>query len=169
MEFSLLLNRLSARLKKIARFYGTRSHFLNNDDLYQEMCLHLWNNFKDGVPPEFNDAYVIRGCEFHILNYLRKNREKVKFVSIDEPIDDNANTIKDMLVDTKEPLKQYVNRKITMEYISNNGFSKMEKDVFAFLMEGFTVREIGKKIGVSHVYVIKLKKSLVTKTKTLLL
>jgi DNA-binding CsgD family transcriptional regulator len=45
----------------------------------------------------------------------------------------------------------------------NNGFSKREKDVFGLLLEGYTVREAGEKLGISHVMVVKLKNRLINK------
>jgi len=43
----------------------------------------------------------------------------------------------------------------------NNGFSKREKDVFGLLLEGYTVREAGGKLGISHVMVVKLKNKII--------
>jgi len=163
MEFDRLYDRISPRLKKIANFYGRRGCSFDRDDLYQEMASHLWNNFKDGVPVEFNDTYIIKGCEFHILNYMRKEREKIHKVSMEEPVNDSGDTLGDTLAGGFESLDRIVDKKMLVDHIMNNGFSAREKDVFGLLLEGYTVREAGKKLGISHVMVIKLRNRLLAK------
>jgi len=161
LGFDELYNRISPRLKKIAGFYNGRSSFFDRDDLYQEMASHLWNHFKDGVPEGINDTYIIKGCEFHILNYMRKEKEKVYRISMEEPLNENGDTLRETLSDGSESLDKSVDKKMLVDYIMNNGFSKREKDVFGLLLEGYTVREAGEKLGISHVMVVKLKNKII--------
>lgn len=163
MDFETLLKKISPRLRRIARNHNGHGFFIDKEDLYQEMCIHLWSNFKDGVSVGMNDAYVARGCEFHILNYLRKVREKVRIVSLEKPLNDNGGTLGDVLPDTKESLSNYIDRKITISDIKNNGITKKEKEVFSFILDGHTVREIGKKLDISHVMVVKYKQRIIEK------
>jgi len=90
MSFNELYERIYPRLKKISSFYNGRGYSFDGDDLYQEMAIHLWNNFKNGVPEGLNDTYIIRGCEFHILNYMRKEKEKAYKISLEAPINENG-------------------------------------------------------------------------------
>ena len=161
MEFEALYKRVSPRLKRIASFYGKRGCSFDRDDLYQEMTGHLWNKFKDGVPAGLNDTYIIKGCEFHILNYMRKEKEKIRRVSLEEPLNESGDTLRETLQGNLMPLDVLVDRKMLVDYIMNNGFSKREKDVFALLLEGHTVREVGEKLGISHVMVVKLKNKII--------
>jgi len=163
MEFKELYERIGSRLKRIADFYGRRGYSCDRDDLYQEMTMHLWNKFKDGVPEGINDAYIIKGCEFHILNYMRKEREKIRKVSLEEPLNESGDTLRDTLRGNLVSQDVSVDRKMLVDHIMNNGFSKREKDVFALLLEGHTVREAGEKLGISHVMVVKLKNRLISK------
>ena len=163
MEFEKLYKRISSRLKRIAYFYSAREHAFDRDDLYQEMAGYLWDTYKDGVPDGLNDAYIVKGCEFHILNYMRKQREKVYKISMEEPLNESGNTLKETLSDGAESIDKTVDKKMLVDYIMNNGFSKREKEVFGLLLEGYTVREAGKKIGISHVMVVKLKNRLIDK------
>ncbi len=163
MDFELLYKRISPRLKRIAGFYNNRGYSFDRDDLYQEMTTHLWNNFKDGVPEGLNDAYIVKGCEFHILNYIRKEKEKVYRVSMEEPLNEKGDTLRDSLADKSESLDKSVDKKMLVDHIMNNGFSKREKDVFGLLLQGYTVREAGSKLGISHVMVVKLKNRLINK------
>jgi RNA polymerase sigma factor (sigma-70 family) len=161
MGFGELYDRVSPRLKRIAGFYNGRGYTFDKDDLFQEMSGHLWNNFKDGAPEGLKDTYIIKGCEFHILNYMRKQREKIYKVSLEAPINENGDTLKENIADGQESLDKKVDKKMLVDYIMNNGFSKREKEVFGLLLEGYTVREAGKKIGISHVMVVKLKNRLI--------
>ena len=163
MEFEELYKRISPRLKGAVSFYNRRGHIFDRDDLFQEMAGYLWDTYKQGVQEGLNDAYIVKGCEFHILNYMRKEREKVYKVSMEEPLNESGNTLKETLSDGAESIDKTVDKKMLVDYIMNNGFSKREKEVFGLLLEGYTVREAGKKIGISHVMVVKLKNRLIDK------
>jgi len=163
MDFEALLKKVSPRLKRIASSHNGHGFFIDEEDLYQEMCIHLWNSFKDGVPVGINKAYIVRGCEFHILNYLRKQREKARIVSLEKPLNEDGCTLKDILSDSKEPLDRCLDREAIINDIKNNGFSKREKEVLPLLLEGYTVREIGEKLYISHVMVVKLKQRIIKK------
>ena len=166
MNFETLLKRISPRLKILAKrlVFGYNIYgFFDEEDLFQEMHIHLWNNFGNGVSSDFNNAYIIKGCEFYIRNYLRKKREKVRILSLEKPINEYGDTLKDILPDTKESLANYVDRKITISEIKNNGITKREREVFLSILGGYTVREIGRKLGISHVMVIKYKKRIIKK------
>ncbi|MDD5617926.1 MAG: hypothetical protein PHG69_02425, partial [Candidatus Omnitrophica bacterium] len=70
MDFRILLERITPALRSIARKHLLRT-FYDEEDLYQEMCIYLWQEYSQGLPLGINESYVIKGCEFHILNYLR--------------------------------------------------------------------------------------------------
>ena len=44
-----------------------------------------------------------------------------------------------------------------IEEILNDGLTRREKEVFCLALEGLTTREIGSRLGISHVRVVKLK------------
>ena len=85
MDFRILLQKITPALRYIARkhlLYG----FYDEEDLYQEMCLFLWQNYANGLPMGINEAYVIKACEFHIRNFLRKGRPKTTILSLEDLI-----------------------------------------------------------------------------------
>ena len=163
MDFDTLLKKISPRLKWLTLSYNNRVRAFDGDDLYQEMCISLWSKFKDGVPEGLNEAYIVKGCRFHILNCLRKNRDKVILVSLEAPINDDGGRLEDVLSDTKESLDRRIERDLTVEEIKNNGFTPREKQVFSLSLEGYTVREVGKKLGISHVMVVKFRQRIIRK------
>lgn len=163
MDFEKLYERIKPRLKKIARWHNGHGRFIDGDDLYQEMCAHLWNAYKDGIPDGINDAYIVKGCEFHVLNYIRKQREKASIISLEQPIGEEGDKVGDIIPDDAEPLEYTAEKNIAIEEIRNNGFSEKEKAVFSLLAEGRTAREAGARLGISHVMVLKYKKNLINR------
>ena len=165
MDFETLFNKISVRLKRIAKYYNSYGTFSDENDLYQEMSIYLWQHYKNGVPEGINESYIMKGCKFHILNQLRKERGKTTILSLEAPLNVNAggDTLKDVLADTKEPFSRCIDRKLTIDEIRNNGFTRKEKEVLDHLLEGLTVRETGKKLGISHTMVLKFKKNIIKK------
>ena len=162
MEFRILLEKITPTLKAIARrhvLYG----FYDTEDLYQEMCLYLWTRFGEGVPIGVNESYIIKGCEFHILNFLRKGRKNVWVQSLDEPISPDGSTLKDVIPDTREYVDAVADTHLTIDDMKASGLTKREREVFSLLLKGYMVREIAEKIGISHVMVLKYKKKIIKK------
>jgi RNA polymerase sigma factor (sigma-70 family) len=162
MDFRILLEKITPALKYITRRHLLRG-FYTEDDLFQEMCLYLWQHYADGLPIGINEAYVIKGCEFHIQNFLRKGRPKAVLSSLDELISPTGKTLGDILEDKKADFRLRIDYKITVDEIRNVGLTDREKTVFSYLLRGYTVREIAKELGVSHVMVLKHKKSIIKK------
>jgi len=162
MDFRILLEQITPALKFIARkhlLYG----FYSEEDLYQEMCLYLWQHYKDGLPIGINKAYVVKGCEFHLKNFLRKGRPKAMLSSLDAPITSEGLTLGDILEDEKSDFRPGLEDKLTVDKIKNIGLNEKENAVLSNLMKGYTVREIAKELGISHVMVLKYKKNIVKK------
>ena len=70
-------------------------------------------------------------------------------------------TLEDMLLNkyvTQPDTRKQLDDKLVAYSIQNNGFNPKEKKVLHSLANGLTTREIGKKIGVSHVSVVKMIK-----------
>lgn len=162
MDFKILLERITPALKAIARrhvLYG----FFEPDDLYQEMCLFLWNRFSRGMPIGMNEAYIIKACEFHILNYMRKGRPKAYISSIDAVITPEGLKLEDVLEDKRPLYLTNAEENISIDDIKNMGLTESEKKVFLLLLEGNTIREAAGKLGISHVMVLKYKKKIIEK------
>lgn len=151
MSFEEIVKKLSPTLKRITCKLNGQHCFFDEEDLYQEALIHLWNNFKQGRLNHKTDSYILQGCFFHLKNYLRKVRLKAALVNLDDLADNQ-----------KEPqaLSEDLDTPMVIEAILNNGLSKREKEIFSFSLEGLTVREIGSRLGISHVRVVKLKKIL---------
>jgi RNA polymerase sigma factor (sigma-70 family) len=164
MDFKILLEKITPALKAIAKRHVLKG-FHDTEDLYQEMCIYLWNNYRNGLPIGINESYVIKGCEFHILNFQRKGGKKPLFTSLDMPLDSDGNTLKDVLADERHPLFDKADSSITIKDIKTKDLDGREKKVFGLLVKGYTVREAAERIGISHVMVVKIKKKIIEKLK----
>ncbi|MCM8797921.1 MAG: sigma-70 family RNA polymerase sigma factor [Candidatus Omnitrophica bacterium] len=165
MCFEDLLKRISPNLKKIAyKLNGHSSHF-DDEDLYQEALLHLWQDFQKGKLDDKTDSYILQGCYFHLKNYLRKAKEKVNLVSIDSLVDNDDTDLEEILY-LKDPkfCFNYLGSKMLVEEIKDNGLTKREKEVLSLCLEGLTTREIGKRLGVSHARIVKIKANIKRKS-----
>ena len=157
-----MLEKITPALRFIARKH-LLACFYDEEDLYQEMCLYLWQHYGHGLPIGINESYVIKGCEFHIQNFLRKGRQKVMLSSLDELVNPEGLTLGDILEDKKETFSSKMENKLTIDEIKSIGLTEREKSVLSYLLKGYTVRETAKEIGVSHVMVVKYKKGIIKK------
>lgn len=159
MGFEELHKKLSPTIKRIA--YKLNGHYrsFSHDDLYQEASIHLWSNFLKGALSDKTDSYILQGCYFHLKNYIRKVNERSNVVSIDAVLSTNDEaTVEDVLgkywssCDCREDLHS----KLLVQSLCGNGFNPREKKLLVYFSRGLTTRDIGKRMGISHVSVVKL-------------
>ncbi|MFH1479501.1 MAG: sigma-70 family RNA polymerase sigma factor [Candidatus Omnitrophota bacterium] len=162
MDFRILLEKITPTLKLIARRHILKG-FYSEDDLYQEMCLYLLENYKYGAPIDKNESYIIKGCEFHIQNFLRKGRPKALLTSLNEIIPSTDLTLGDILEDKKESFPDSMERRLTVDELKGIGLTDSEKTVLSYLLKGYTVREAAKEMNISHVMILKHKKNIIKK------
>ena len=162
MDFRILLEKITPALKYIARKHLLLGSY-DEENLYQEMCLYLWQHYRNGLPIGINESYVIKGCEFHLQNFLRKGRQKVVLSSLDELITPEGLTLGDILEDKRETVGSRIEGELTVDEIRGMGLTDRERSVLSYLLKGYTVREAAKELGISHVMVVKYKKGIVGK------
>lgn len=168
MSFEELHKKLSPTIKRIA--YKLNGHYrsFSHDDLYQEASIHLWSNFLKGTLSDKTDSYILQGCYFHLKNYIRKVNERPNVVSIDAVLSTNDEaTVEDVLgkywssCDCREDL----HNKLLVQSLGGNGFNSREKRLLVYFSKGLTTRDIGKRMGISHVSVVKLMQKVRVKAK----
>jgi len=159
MGFEELTKRLSFTVMRIAYKLNGRYRSFSHEDLYQEALLHLWNAFCAGKLVDKTDSYILQGCYFHLKNYIRKVNEKLNVISLDMPVGEeeetNLEAILNLGLGIQEDCRKGLHIKLLVESLQNNGFSPREKRILVFLKDGLTTREIGRRIGTSHVSVVK--------------
>jgi len=167
MDFEYLLKKISPTLKRITYKLNSRCCFFNYEDLYQEALMHLWLSFREGKLSDKTDSYILQGCYFHLKNYMRKNYDKANLISLDKMVNREGEVIDldDILpLKSKESCYELINCNMLTERIKNDGLTKREKEVFCLALEGLTVREIGNRLGISHVRVVKLRSKIKEKS-----
>jgi RNA polymerase sigma factor (sigma-70 family) len=155
--FEHLMKRISPTLKRITYKLNGHYSFFNDEDLFQEAMIHLWNAYKQGKLNDKTDSYILQGCYFHIKNYIRKIKDKPLVISFNALIGDNEVDLDEALClkDAGVGIADLENKSL-VEQIRDNGLSEREKKVFCLCLQGLTVREVGKRLGISHVWVVKL-------------
>lgn len=164
MTFEGVVERVSPTLKRITRKLNGHHSFFDDDDLYQEALLHLWNTYAAGTIEDKTDSYILQGCYYYLKNYLRKVRESAIVVSLNDlPGEDNM-LPGEMLPSEGTMSFEYLESKLHTEAaIKKSCLNVREGEILSLLMEGSTVREIGSRLGISHVMVIKIKNRIVEK------
>lgn len=167
MEFDALTKKLSPTVKRIAYKLNGRYRSFSHDDLYQEAFLHLWNDFRAKKLEDKTDSYILQGCYFHLKNYIRKVNER-PVISLDMQVNEEGLSLEEVLplkFAIQEDCRSQLHVKFLVEAIQNNGFSPREKKILMFLKDGLTTRDIGKRIGLSHVSIVKTVKRIREKAK----
>jgi len=159
MSFQELHRKLSPTIKRIAWRLNGHYRSFNHDDLYQEATIHLWSNFLKGKLSDKTDSYILQGCYFHLKNYIRKVNERSNIVSIDAALSVNEEaTMQDVLGKywACDDCRDELHNKFLVQSLQNNGFNPKEKRLLDYFSRGLTTRDIGKRLGISHVSVVKL-------------
>jgi len=168
MSFEEMLNRIKPRLRAISRRLQRKYVLLSEQDLYQEAVLHLWEESRPNALCDKTESYVLQGCYFNLKNYIRKNRDKACLLSLENNLnaENEAPNLDDILpLEDRHSCFELVNAKLLTEKINNNGLTPREKEVFLLALEGLTTREIGARLGISHVRVVKLRAKIKDKCK----
>lgn len=158
-NFEVLVKKISPTLKRITYRLNGHFSFFNDEDLFQEALIHLWEDFQKGRLSDKTDSYILQGCYFHLKNYLRLVKAKTKVTSIETIIDGEDTTLEETLLLQDEAAKCYLDNldnRLLVETIQNNGLTAREKDILSLCMDGLTTREVGARLCISHVRVVKL-------------
>ena len=160
MSFDALTKRISPTLQRIAQKLNGHLSFVDHEDLFQEALLHLWTDFRDGSLNGKTDSYVLQGCYYHLKNYIRKAQDSATLVSLNSIVDDEAVRLEELLEAEDVAAFDYVDGKMQVEALLESGLTERERDVLALSMEGMTTREVGQRLGISHVAVVKVRNKL---------
>jgi len=166
MTYELLVKKIAPSLRGIAYRLTRKCPFCSYDDLYQEALIHLWDDFRKGRLSDKTDSYILQGCYFYLKNYIRKNSNKARIISIDSArSDEDGLNLAETILNLESPgsLLNDTHCRLLIEQINNNGLTSQEKQIFNFALEGLTVREIGSRMGISHVRVVRLRQRIAGK------
>lgn len=159
--FNALVQRLTPGVKGIAHQLGTRSKILDEDDLTQMALVHLWDLFSQGTVADKTSSYLLQGCAHYLRNQLRSRPFTSKEFRLDHvqfPGGWDGNPGEEAA--DYQSLDDTVQHDLLLQSLENAPLTEREKAVLSQRIDGLTVREIGERLGVSHVSVIKIIKSI---------
>ena len=162
MKFCDIVKGLDKRLWFLTGNY-TLPPEIGKEDLYQEAVVSLYERYLKGELNEKNNTYLINSCRFALNNYLRKARPKIKTSSLEEIGEDNL----DESAATKDESPNNDEEFFVEEIVSSAKLNPREVRVLKLLFAGYTCRDAGKFLGISHVMILKIKKHIEEKIKRL--
>lgn len=158
-NFAQILKRITPVLRRIAFKVNRRHTFFNEEDLYQEALVYLWQAFNAGKLKDKTDSYILQGCYFHLKNYLRKAKVRPGVLSLEALVNgEDGLELEEVLSlpgEGKKEYLDYLNSRMVADVIRNNGLTDREKNILFMYADGLTTRQIGKRFGVSHVSIVK--------------
>ncbi len=157
MSFEELLKRISPTLQRITQKLNGRFTFMDHDDLYQEAVMQLWIDFQRGRLEAKTDSYILQGSYFHLKNYIRKTQDSATLLSLNAMMEEESSRLEELMEADEVAAIDYVDGKMQVEALLAEGLSEREREVLASSMEGMTTREIGERLGISHVAVVKVR------------
>lgn len=157
MAFENLMTRISPTLKRITHRLNGHHAFFNDEDLFQEALIHLWVHYREGSLSDKTDSYILQGCYFHLKNYLRKVQEKAIVLSLSTGTGEDGVRIEEFLAADGTTAFDYLESRMEVEAREEKYLTDREKTILSLLFEGMSMREIGAKLGISHVMVLKIR------------
>lgn len=159
-DFEKILKKLSPTLRRITHKLNGHFTFFDEDDLFQEALQHLWICHNDDTLYDKTDSYVLQGCYFHLKNYIRKTMDKAKLLSLQKLYEDGDSSLETFLGYEDRSIEDNAENRSILEGEAVRNMTERERLVLKLSMEGSTVREIGERLGISHVMVVKMRKGM---------
>jgi len=158
-DFPSWLKALAPDLRRIAFRAARTNVFEDIDDTVAVMTAHLWRGWQSGFWRNKNRSYTLQSCYFHLQNHRRVMRE-TRTLSLETPIGEGDSPLSDILIDGRIWGDRQWSAWAIADGLRNNGLTLQEKAVVEWVIEGHTTREMGKKLNVSHVRVVKIQQSI---------
>jgi RNA polymerase sigma factor (sigma-70 family) len=160
MDFDETLKKLSPTIRRITWKLNGHFTFIDHDDLFQEALEHLWVAYNNGSLDNRTDSYILQGCYFHLKNYLRKTLDKAKLVSLQGLLESGGGSLEELFGYEDNHIEESANEASITDGAESKKLTVRERKVLKMSMDGLTTREIGSKLGISHVMVLKLRKNI---------
>lgn len=160
-QFMELREQVSPALKRLFVNYNGMNNYEDVEDYMQDILCLLWQMSNDDSGDDKSAGYYLKSAWFYMQNHRRTDSEP-EFSSLDKPVyisNDETVEFKELLPEP-ELSREALDARYIVDSMLNNGLSSREKEVLRYLRNGYTVREIGDMLGVSHVMVVKIKASI---------
>ncbi len=170
MCFEELTKRLRPKLKAIAKSLNNRYSAFDDEDLYQEAVIHLWGKCSSGEFDDKTNSFILQGCYFFLKNHIRKIYKKIDHnsLSLNNALNDEGSSFENILSCPKNGQRL---DDIESSLLAENIYKFLthrEREIFSLSLKDLSTREIGKKLRISHVMVIKIRKGIRNKCQPLM-
>lgn len=165
-NFEQIVKSYLPALRKMVKNIGELPGWVDKEDILSEMLCHVWQAWKNGYFEGKSRSYVLKSCWFVAKNYLRKVREKINLVSVDEPLNEQHSCLKDIIEQQEYFFSLFELREGLREL--EKRLTKKEKEVLELQKREYTTREAAKVLGISHVMVGKVQKRIREKAQKIL-
>ena len=163
MEYQTIIEAIAGKLKAITHKIGSRSPVFNAEDLYQEACLFLWEGCLVDKWQDKNESYILQACYFFLKNYVRKalkgvDKASVSLNEVRDAADGEETVTLEGLLRAQAPDCRCLADAHILAAKLGGILDSRERTIFNLRAEGATVRQIGRRLGISHVMVIKIER-----------
>ncbi len=160
MKFEELVRKISPKLKAIAKKVNYRFGSFDEDDLYQEALIHLWDKFNSDEIEGKTESYILQGCFFFLKNYIRVAFKKIDSRTFSMDMGPGESQKKESLsmADPENHFSLTVVEVLVDDIV--NCLEGREREVFLLSLEELATRQIGERLGISHVMVVKIEKKI---------
>ncbi|MBN2484077.1 MAG: sigma-70 family RNA polymerase sigma factor [Candidatus Omnitrophica bacterium] len=163
MKFEELIVKLNPKLKAITHKLNNRYTYFDEQDLYQEASTHLWEQNMTGFWNNKTDSYILQNCYYFLKNYIRKTYRSLDKVSLSldaESEHTGHDSLNKKIPDRNDGFPvHWIDAHLLLGEITPV-LTVRERNIFMMQLDGFTTREIGETLGISHVMVVKTGKKI---------
>jgi RNA polymerase sigma factor (sigma-70 family) len=163
MDFELFLKDLTPTLKAIAFKLNRGFSSMDEQDLFQEAVVFLWQGFNEGAFRDKTRSYILQGCYFHLQNHIRSSKDRFSRLCLDDNDGESGRLLEEKISlsdSSHEDFLEQLDTRLLADVICNNGLTDREKELLPLFAQGLTTRQIGARVGLSHVRVVKMKKAI---------
>lgn len=165
-SFEQWVSPLLPTLYKIAERTGKLPHWMDREDIFSQILFNLWERWRRGELKDKTTSYIFQNCWFVAQNYLRKSKDKVPSLSLDEPVDEEGTSLVQLIEDDSS-FFQKIQIRQGIDKLEEK-LTQREREVFHLQKQEYTTREIAKRLRISHVRVVKIQQNIRTKGKKII-
>ncbi len=159
----MLVDEMSTRESLVRMVRKLTANRALKDDLLQEALIHLWVT-EIGRPGQTKSWYL-QSCKYHLLHYLAAGRsiDSAKRRNGQTPVEEHTRTDREFAheVESAESVFGLVSARDILSLLSPL-LNQQERSVLECFADGLRLREIGRRLNISHTMVIRHRLKIAT-------